>query len=46
VISPEGVDPDARRAEIRANARRDKIRVITYGDGDRAIAVCIRSVSD
>ena len=38
VSSPEGVDPELWRAEIRAKARADKIRVITIRSGDRAIA--------
>ncbi|MGH2844117.1 MAG: hypothetical protein ACRDKL_11125 [Solirubrobacteraceae bacterium] len=38
VSSPEGVDPEAWRAEIRAKARADKIRVVTIRSGDRAIA--------
>ena len=39
VSSPDGVDPELWRAEIRAKARADKIRVITIRSGDRAIAV-------
>jgi len=46
VSSPEGVDPEQWRAEIRAQARRDKIRVVTFRDGDRAIAARNRTVSD
>jgi hypothetical protein len=42
--SPEGVDPEQWRAEIRAKARADKIRVITIRSGDRAIAVLNRTV--
>ena len=38
VISPDGVDPEQWRAEIRAKARADKVRVITIRSGDRAIA--------
>jgi phage FluMu gp28-like protein len=38
VSSPEDVDPEAWRAEIRAKARADKIRVMTFRAGDRAIA--------
>lgn len=38
VSSPDGVEPQEWRAEIRAKARADKIRVITIRDGDRAIA--------
>lgn len=44
VSSPEGVDPEQWRAEIRAKARADKIRVITIRAGDRAIAVRHRSI--
>ncbi|HZE03981.1 MAG TPA: hypothetical protein VE127_02085, partial [Solirubrobacteraceae bacterium] len=44
VSSPEGVDPEAWRAEIRAKARADKSRVITIRHGDRAIAARHRSV--
>jgi len=29
VVSPEGLDHESWRAEIRAQARRDKLRVIT-----------------
>ncbi len=38
VTSPDGVDPEQWRAEIRAKARADKIRVFTIRSGDRAIA--------
>ena len=44
VSSPEGVDPEQWRAEIRAKARADKIRVITIRAGDRAIAWRRRTV--
>jgi len=46
VSSPDGVDPEAWRAQIRTNARRDKIRVITSRDGDGAIAALNRAVDD
>lgn len=46
VSSPEGVDPEEWRAEIRANARADRIRVITIRAGDRAIAARHRSVPE
>ena len=46
VSSPDGVDPDAWRAQIRAQARRDKIRVITSRDGASAIAALNRAVDD
>jgi hypothetical protein len=44
VSSPEGVDPEVWRAEIRAKARADKIKVITIRSGDRAIAALNRSI--
>jgi hypothetical protein len=44
VTSPEGVDPEVWRAEIRAKARADKIRVVTIRSGDRAIAARQRSI--
>ena len=44
VSSPDGVDADQWRAEIRAKARADKIRVITIRDGDCAIAMRQRSI--
>jgi hypothetical protein len=44
VSSPDGVDPEEWRAEIRAKARADKIRVITIRAGDRAIAARQRSI--
>lgn len=44
VSSPEGVDPEEWRAEIRAKARADKIRVITLRVGDRAMAARQRSI--
>jgi hypothetical protein len=44
VSSPDGVDPEEWRAEIRAKARADKVRVITIRDGDRAIAARHRSI--
>lgn len=44
VSSPDGVDAEKWRAEIRAKARADKIRVSTIGDGDRAIATRQRSI--
>jgi hypothetical protein len=39
VSSPDGVDPELWRAEIRSKARADKIRVMTIRSGNRAIAV-------
>ena len=45
VSSPEGVDPEAWRAEIRAKARADKVRVFTFRSGDRAIAGLRRVVA-
>jgi hypothetical protein len=44
VSSPEGVDAEQWRAEIRAKARVDRIRVITIRSGDRAIAALRRTV--
>jgi hypothetical protein len=44
VTSPTGVDPEHWRAEIRAKARADKIRVITIRSGDCAIAALRRTV--
>jgi hypothetical protein len=44
VSSADGVDPEDWRAEIRAKARADKIRVITLRDGDRAIAARQRGI--
>lgn len=46
VSSPEGADPEAWRAQIRAQARADKIRVITLRDGDRAIAARHREIPE
>lgn len=38
VSSPDGVDLEQWRAEIRAHARKDKIRIATRADGTRAFA--------
>ncbi len=46
VSSPEGVDPQQWRAEIRAQARKDKIRVTTTRHGNGAFAARQRSVTD
>jgi hypothetical protein len=46
VVSEPGVDIEAWRAEIRAKARADKIRVATVRDGDAAIAFWRREHSD
>ncbi len=46
VSSPEGTDPELWRAEIRAEARKDKIPVATFRNGDRAIAMRRRHYSD
>jgi hypothetical protein len=46
VSSPDGVDPEQWRAQIRAQARRDRIRVLTFREGDRAIAARNRTASD
>lgn len=45
VTSPPGADPEEWRAGIRAQARKDKIRVMTMRDGDRAMAVRRRVLS-
>ena len=44
VSSPDGVDPEAWREEIRRQARHDKVRVMSRRDGDRAYAVLNRAV--
>jgi hypothetical protein len=44
--SPEGTDPQLWRAEIRAKARKDKIRVATHRDGGRAFAMRHRHYTD
>jgi hypothetical protein len=46
VSSPEGVDPDEWREEIRRKARQDKIRVVTSRDGDGAFAMLNRKIPD
>ena len=46
VSSPEGTDPELWRAEIRAKACKDKIRVATHREGDRAFAMRHRNDSD
>ena len=46
VSSPEGADPEAWRAQIRRQARQDKIRVITRRDGARAFAMLNRSLPE
>ena len=46
VSSPEGVDPEVWRAEIRAKARADKIRVNTVRDGERAMAFRQRKIPE
>jgi hypothetical protein len=38
VSSPDGVELERWRAEIRAHARKDKIRIATRSDGTRAFA--------
>jgi len=45
VTLPPGVDPEEWRADIRAQARKDKIRVMMIRDGDRAIAARRRVLS-
>ncbi len=44
VSSPEGVDPEAWRDQIRRQARQDKVRVSTSRQGDRAFAARERTV--
>ena len=44
VISREGVDPEAWRAEIRRMARQDKLRITTARHGQRASATLQPSV--
>ncbi len=44
--SPDGVDPEQWREEIRRHARQDKIRVTTSRDGQRAFAMLNPSLSD
>ena len=46
VVSPPSVEIEAWRAEIRAKARADKIRVATIRDGQVAIAIRQREYSD
>ncbi len=46
VSSPDGVDPDQWREEIRRQARHDKIRVSTSRDGDHAFAMLNRKIPD
>jgi hypothetical protein len=40
------VEPEVWRAQIRAQSRRDRIRVITFRDGERAFAARPRTVVD
>ena len=44
--SPDGVDPEQWRGDIRRQARQDKIRVTTRRDGPRAFAMLNPSLSD
>jgi len=46
VVSPPDVDVEAWRNEIRASARKDRIRVATVRDGDVAIAITRREYTD
>jgi hypothetical protein len=46
VSSPDGVDPEQWCAQIRAQAGRDTIRVLTFRDGDRAIAARNRTTPE
>jgi hypothetical protein len=45
VSSPEGADLEKWRAEIRAKARADRVGVMTFRDGVRAVAVRHRRIS-
>jgi hypothetical protein len=44
VSSPEGVDPEEWRSEIRRKARTDKISVSTSREGDRAFAMVNKTI--
>jgi hypothetical protein len=44
VSAPEGVDVEAWRAEIRRQARRDKVSVSTSREGDRAVAMVGKTI--
>ena len=46
VVSPAGVEIEAWRRELRAQARADKIRVATIRDGERAMALARREYTD
>ena len=46
VSSPDGVDPEEWRDEIRRNARQDRIRVITSRVGHGAVAMLNRKIPD
>ncbi len=46
VSSQEGVDVDVWRADIRRQARQDRIRVITSRDGARGFAMLNRRIPD
>ncbi|MGO9750471.1 MAG: hypothetical protein ACLP8S_01725 [Solirubrobacteraceae bacterium] len=46
VSSQEGVDVDGWRADIRRQARQDRIRVITSRDGARGFAMLNRRIPD
>lgn len=46
VSSPDDVDPDEWREEIRRKARQDKIRVITTRNGAGAFAMLNRKIPD
>ncbi len=46
VSSPDGVDAEQWRDEIRRQARQDKIRVSTSRDGNRAFTMLNRKIPD
>jgi RNA polymerase-binding transcription factor DksA len=46
VSSPDGVNPEQWREDIRRQARQDNIRVITTRDGDNAFAMLNRKIPD
>jgi hypothetical protein len=46
VSSQDGVDVEAWRADIRRQARQDRIRVFTSREGDRGFAMLNRTIAD
>jgi hypothetical protein len=45
VSSPEGVEPEGWRKEIRRQARHEKLLIITRRDGQRALAMLNRALA-